>query len=127
MIISAAKASEAAQVLGVSLQGLTPENLSRAYRGKSKECHPDYHGSTELDMWARVSWAKEVLVRWLERAERLATDNVAEVEGGCRACGGSGRIKLTSTGFGQGLTKMCLMCHGSGIVQPGTGYHGRTE
>lgn len=125
MIISAAKASQAAEILGLSLQGLSPEMLSRAYRTKSKDCHPDSNHDPE--MWAKVSWAKECLLHWLESRERLATDTSTEVEGSCRACGGGGRIKLTSSGFGNGLTKMCLMCNGSGIVQPGTGYHGRSE
>lgn len=116
MIISAAKAVEAAGVLGIELAGLTPDALGKAYRNKTKECHPDRHGTTRLDLWARVSWAKECLERWLEQHPPEEQPDVAI--GDCRACGGTGRVK-----FGNGFVKAimwCIMCDGTGGQREGS-------
>lgn len=112
MIVSSAKAYEAAEVLGVELKTLTPDALRTAYRAKTKECHPDHHGTTKLQMWARVSWAKECLTHWLKHNP---TPQKSEVPiGDCRACGGTGRVKVGGGGFGAPLTMWCVMCEGTG-------------
>lgn len=113
MLVTSAKAKEAAEILGVSLDGLTPIIVRAAYRSKAKECHPDKHGTTKLEQWSRISWAKEVLTRWLEKQPEL-TPPVAL--GDCAACEGTGRIKLRSSNFNSSLSVFCAMCGGSGCV-----------
>lgn len=115
MLITAAKASEAAEVLGVELNSLTPKGLTKAYRDKAKTCHPDHHGVSELQTWARVSWAKEALERWLKATPTLAPELVAQ--GDCRCCGGTGRVNVSSTRIGKPLTMLCVMCDGSGELR----------
>lgn len=110
MIINAAKAAEAASILGVELNGLTPKSMNDAYRAKSKLCHPDTHDDPE--QWARVSWAKECLLRWLENVP--ATEEPTIGAGNCRACSGKGRIPIPGKGFGKPMTMQCVMCGGSG-------------
>lgn len=117
MIISAAKASEAAEVLGVELQGLTPTALTRAYRLKAKECHPDHHPK-ELQKWARVSWAKECLTHWIKHHPPTEEETECVTKGDCRACGGTGRVVASKRGFGAPLTMQCVYCRGTGSVEP---------
>lgn len=118
MIISAAKATEAAEVLGVSLEGLALETVNKAYRNKAKECHPDQHGSAKLKQWASVSWAKECLTGWVTKHPPEPASDVPSVDlrNGpvCGACGGSGRVTV---GF-NGLTMWCVLCRGQGVIQP---------
>lgn len=117
MIINAAKANEAAGILGVELATLNPEGLSKAYRTKARDHHPDSADDYSPEAWARISWAKEVLVRWLEQRP---VDAPAPAEatrlGDCRSCGGSGRIAVNKPkGFGaKPTTVMCVMCNGNG-------------
>lgn len=112
MIVSSAKAHEAAEVLGVTLDDLNDNTLKSAYRAKTKECHPDHHGMTKIQMWARVSWAKECLTHWLHSNPPREQGEVPV--GDCRACGGTGRVKISSSGFGAPLTMWCVMCEGTG-------------
>lgn len=113
MLITAAKASEAAEVLAVDLEGLTAKIVSDVYRTKAKDCHPDKHGTTQLQLWSRVSWAKEVLERWLK--SRPAQDVPLPVNA-CRACDGQGRVPIKSTGFGKPMTMICILCNGGGEI-----------
>lgn len=116
MIISAAKAQCAAGVLGVELEGLTPDILSKAYRQKAKVCHPDHHGTKELALWSRVSWANDCLKFWLK--QRPPEPVVGEIaENACRACSGVGRVPV-GTGFRKLLTIQCVMCRGLGTIIP---------
>jgi len=117
MIVSAAKAQEAADVLEVELNILTSKMLGKAYKKKAKECHPDHHGSEKLHMWARVSWAKDCLVIWLEKRHPLTHE--PEIKpGDCRACGGTGRANVRRSGFGTPLTMECVICRGLGTILP---------
>lgn len=118
MIINAAKAQDAANVLGVELASLTPEILASHYRKAVKKCHPDSHDDPEL--WARVSWAKECLERWLQSVPASAVAVVGAAAGSCRACAGVGRIPIAGRGFGKPMTTQCVMCNGSG-EQPNGG------
>jgi DnaJ-class molecular chaperone len=120
MIISAAKAHEAAEVLGVELTGLTPRALGQAYRSKAKDCHPDHHGSTQLGLWARVSWAKECLERWVAAHPKdPPVEAAVALRGGCRACDGTGRVTVPQAKrFGPPLTMSCVICRGLGTVIP---------
>jgi DnaJ-class molecular chaperone len=119
MIVSAAKAIEAAEVLGVELERLTPSALKRAYRTKTKDCHPDHHGNARLQEWARVSWAKECLGFWLEK-HPSAQEEAPEIQGtgDCRACNGTGRVVMAKRGWGAALTAWCVVCDGLGTVMP---------
>ena len=129
MIISAAKAAEAAKELGVELETLSPDSLSKAYRTASAKHHPDAARDLfNAEKWARVSWAKEVLVRWLERQPPLEREAV-ENKGDCRACGGTGRVPVKRTGFGKPMTLHCVMCNGSGALEDGgqRAHFGRSE
>lgn len=116
MIVSAAKAAEAAEVLGVGLTSLTPDTLNAAYRAKAKDCHPDHHGNEKLHEWSRVSWAKEVLSYWL--AKRPQPVEQAQNPDGpqCLTCGGSGRLPIVRRGFGKPLTVQCATCKGLGVL-----------
>jgi DnaJ-class molecular chaperone len=121
MIVSPAKAAEAANVLGVELDTLTEDEVKKSYRDKAKDCHPDYHGNTQLQLWARISWAKDCLSHWLASRpqQQPEVEELARGElGNCRACGGDGRVKVVSSGFGKPLTMMCVMCRGSGFIEP---------
>lgn len=116
MIISAVKAQEAAEVLEVELKGLTSSIIGDAFRKKAKECHPDHHGTVKLGDWAKVSWAKECLTFWLEQNPQPVETELAG-EGDCRACGGTGRVKV-GRGFSKSLTMVCVICRGEGSVTP---------
>jgi len=115
MMISAAKAHDAAEALGVELATLTPSVLTRAYRNKAKECHPDHHGPKHLSQWARISWSKDALTLWLKQNPPPAPSLEA---GACRACGGTGKIRIKRTGFGVPLSMMCVLCRGTGSGKP---------
>lgn len=120
MIVSAAKASEAADVLGVELTGLTPDALGKAYKLKAKECHPDHHGSDKLQQWARVSWANDCLKFWIKKHPPVVSEEQEIVlTGDCRACKGTGRVEIKRTvGFNKPMTMACIICRGSGSVEP---------
>jgi DnaJ-class molecular chaperone len=116
VIVSAAKASEAAGVLEVELSGLTSSMVRRAYRQKAKDCHPDHHGTSKLQEWSRVSWAKEVLMCWVEKHPSEQPVYEVAQRGDCRACEGTGRVKVVQRGFGKPLTMACVICKGLGTV-----------
>lgn len=119
MIISAAKAQEAAEVLEVGLTGLTSSALKRAYRAKTKDCHPDYHGNEKMELWSRVSWAKECLTHWLKQEPVHEPEPVTgESIGKCRACNGTGRVDVAKGRWGQPLKMQCVMCKGQGELLP---------
>lgn len=122
MIINAAKATEAAGILGVELSTLNPDLLSAAYRTKAREHHPDSASSYDPEAWGRVSWAKEVLIRWLEQKPATpVTERAHDAVGDCRSCAGTGRVAVTKPkGFGaKPVTMMCVMCNGSGSQPQG--------
>lgn len=117
MIISAAKSAEAATVLGVELESLTPDKLSKAYRAKAKDCHPDKHGAEKLNDWARISWANDCLRHWLKSRPPIIepSESSAIIRGdACLTCGGTGRVNVRKRGFGTPLPMQCVMCRGSG-------------
>lgn len=119
MIVSRVKAVEAAAVLGVNLDTLTEDELKKAYRGKTKECHPDLHGTRELHLWSQVSWAYEALKHWLKThpVQDIAELPVIRGDGvPCRACEGSGRIPIARSSFGKPLTMQCVLCEGTGEI-----------
>jgi DnaJ-class molecular chaperone len=109
MIISAAKVMEASNTLGVLTSELTPDKLSAAYRTKCKEHHPDT-GDYNPELWAKISWAKDVLVRYLE------SNPPAQAQPLCRACSGKGRVPVgPPRAFGTKQTTMqCVICGGNG-------------
>lgn len=116
-MISLAKATEAAEVLAVQLDGLSADAINKAFRSKAKECHPDHHGNEHIQQWSRVSWAKEVLTRWVERnPPTFASDADVVLKGDCRVCDGSGRVRY-GTGFSK-MTMQCVYCRGEGSVTP---------
>jgi len=118
MIVSRAKAVEAASVLGVELDTLTAESLKKAYRDAAKKCHPDHHGTALIQDWSRVSWANEVLGHWLKThpSQDLVEAPQIVVENACRACGGTGRVPVARSSFGRPLTMMCVLCEGTGEI-----------
>lgn len=106
MFINAAKAAEAASILGIDLDELTEGTIKAAYRTKSKEAHPDTGGTAEA--WARVSWAEAALKRWLTARPRPLGKAAGLVPGSCRACVGTGRVKRGN------LSMFCVLCDGTG-------------
>jgi DnaJ-class molecular chaperone len=117
MIISTAKANEAAGVLDLSLVDLTHEAVTKAYRNKAKDCHPDHHGNGKIEQWSKVSWAKECLNRWLAQRPAEEPQQAPVAKGDCRACRGTGRVVVNRLSrFGTPLTMACLVCKGLGAV-----------
>ncbi len=119
MLIGITKAREAAEVLGLELLGLSNKAVTKAYRDKAKLCHPDHHGTNQLTLWSRVSWAKEVLTHWVKAnpPEENTPDEALEA-GDCRACAGTGRVDVRRTGFASPLKMQCVMCRGLGTIIP---------
>lgn len=119
MIISSAKAAEAASVLGVELAGLTLEDVTRAYRSKAKECHPDKleQGAPTSIEWARLSWAKECLAHWLQNRPQQTSDSRVAPGPQCLRCKGAGRLKVPGRSFGVVLNIMCDTCRGTGTLE----------
>lgn len=113
MIITAAKVKEAEEVLGVDSKELTPKGLDRAYRIKAKTCHPDHHGTSKLETWAKVSWAKECLARWLQ-TRPVQEEATSIAINACRTCKGEGRVPVKRAGFGEPLSMICIVCKGEG-------------
>lgn len=46
---------EAAAVLGITLEIMTPEILRRRYQEAMKECHPDRHPLAEKEKWTKLT------------------------------------------------------------------------
>lgn len=114
MFVNGAKATEAAGILDIDLEGLTSKGLTDAYRQQAKLSHPDVEGSDTL-RWEKVAWAKQVLTRWLEmRVEAKAP--AGGPRGNCRACAGLGHTQRRS-GFTLGPRMRCVLCEGSGNVK----------
>jgi DnaJ-class molecular chaperone len=120
VIISPAKALQAAAILGVELAALTADELGRAYREKAKGCHPDKLGPDvpASPEWADISWAKECLGYWLHQRPAATPDDRVEQGPACQACGGTGRRKVVGRRFGAPLTIMCDTCRGHGTLEP---------
>lgn len=114
MLVNRAKAEEAAEALGLSVYmtdgGLDDVTVKLAYKEKAKVTHPDAGGSPEA--FARVDWAKHVLLAWL--AKRPSATPAMPVKGeNCPACQGLGTV-WQLTGFKRGMKRMCGQCSGTG-------------
>lgn len=106
---------EACEILGVEMEGLTQEEVDKAYREAAKECHPDT-GKYDAARWTKIRAAKIELTGYLKRRKAALAPSAGR--GNCRACGGSGMVQQRSkTGFGLGVRLMCVMCGGSGNVK----------
>jgi DnaJ-class molecular chaperone len=119
MLVPVAKATQAAEALGLTLESVSAEAVSTAYRQMSKQCHPD-SDKHDPELWARISWAKECLTHWLERLPKPEAAKAVPL-GQCRACDSTGRVAVgRPRGFsGKPLTMMCVMCNGTGNVELG--------
>lgn len=131
MIISVAKANQAAEILGVELATLDTAGLKAAWRTISKTLHPDAaREAFSQEAWAKADWAHTVLKGWLDNHPAAAPAENVLTKGDCLACGGSGRIAVGKPkGFGaKPVTVQCVMCAGSGTVTEGQrGFYGRSE
>lgn len=107
MIVSRAKAEEAAGVLLVSLATASDIAVNYAYKDMAKITHPDMPGGS-VEAFARVDWAKQVLLAWLQRD----TAPVPIRPSVCTNCKGSGRVKMVH-GI-KTYTVVCGICRGSG-------------
>lgn len=106
MFITAAKADDAGQVLGLAPDTCSEADITAAFRKLSATHHPDAGGSAEA--FARLSWAKEALVRWVAARPMVRQGSQTIAPGTCRACGGVGRIRKGS------LKMFCSLCNGTG-------------
>lgn len=124
MLISRAKAEEAWTLLRTyarlvdevwdsdemcSIARVDAGTVKRAYHAASRHAHPDMGGDSET--FARVDWAKHVLLRWI-----LQDNSARPPEHKTRKCGncnGSGYIQ-TMIGFKMGPRKQCQPCRGTG-------------
>ena len=111
MIITRAKAEEAASVFGFKLDGILAEDLIiAAYRTEAKKAHPDAGGSPEA--FARVDWAKHALLAWIEQ-EGAQIEAPTLQKQKCHKCSGLG-FTQAHVGFRKGARRVCTRCHGSG-------------
>lgn len=70
--------------------------------------HPDRGGSAEA--FARVDWAKHVLLNWLKQGSSRPPEHKTRK---CGNCNGTGYIQ-TMIGFKLGPRKQCQPCRGTG-------------
>lgn len=111
MIVTRAKAEEAAGVLLLDLNDNVQDyNVVAAYRYLARKAHPDMPGGN-VEAFARVDWAKQVLLAWLARD----TSVVQLRKEDCTNCLGTGRVKIMH-GF-KTMQVLCGMCKGSGDAQ----------
>lgn len=115
MIVSLAKAQEAAKILDLQLEELTEQKLREAYRAKSKTAHPDVGGDAE--QFARLSWSVHCLSHWLTTRPTPMPEPEVE-KGNCPSCGGTGRVAMPRRGFAAPLTMACDICRGLGTIIP---------
>lgn len=109
MIINTKMAREAADTLGVPLDGLTKDIVNAHYKRRARVTHPDAGGSVEA--FAAVDRAKHVLHRWLDRQGPPVEPTVgARVV--CHTCQGKGFLMRPSA-FRQ-MRVACPGCRGSG-------------
>jgi DnaJ-class molecular chaperone len=102
------KAELAAEVVGVSLDGLTSATLGVAYKDLIKIHHPDAGG--EHEDFIRLQHAKKELVSWLDGLSGYGSGSMSSSSGSssCGRCGGKGYVKVTR-GFSTTTIK-CLSC-----------------
>ena len=105
MLTSKAKAEEAAQALGLSLDDLTSQTLGAAYKEQAKLHHPDSETGSH-EGFQRVIQAKGVLLAWLE--QRRVSGGSAAALTDCPDCQGKGYVRVTR-GF-QTLSMRCRRC-----------------
>jgi hypothetical protein len=105
---SKAKAEHAAEVMGVSLDGLTSAILGAAYKDKVKIHHPDMGG--DPTDFVSLQRAKKELVEWLDGLSGYgsAATFSSSASSSCGRCGGKGYVKVTR-GFSTTTIK-CLSC-----------------
>lgn len=110
MIVSRARAEEAASVFGFDISSglLDEQQVNAAYRTEARKAHPDMGGSNEA--FARVDWAKHVLLAWLAKRDGPAAKAEAV---NCTRCDGRGFIQR-QRGFGKGARVQCPKCDGTG-------------
>jgi hypothetical protein len=82
--------------------------LTALYHSAARATHPDTGGTSEA--FARVDWAKHVLLKWLEKPRSIQPSHKRQP---CHACGGAGFLRKHS-GFRPGARVQCITCHGSG-------------
>lgn len=92
-----------------TLQDLTSDIVSSRYKYAARFTHPDMPGGS-VETFARVDWAKQVLLAWLSRD----TVPVKLFDSGCANCYGSGRVKMVH-GF-KTYTVVCGVCRGAGTM-----------
>lgn len=90
------------------LDGRTADQVNAAYRIAARYTHPDKGGDAET--FARVDYAKCLLIKWLERQEEPRTADFAD--GLCKQCDGLGFHKVTH-GF-KTTRRACQACRGTG-------------
>ena len=102
------KAELAAEVMGVSLDGLTSAILGAAYKELIKVHHPDIGG--EHEDFIRLQQAKKELVAWLDGLSGYGSGatSSSSASSSCERCGGKGFVRVTR-GFSTTTVK-CLKC-----------------
>ena len=111
MIITRAKAEEAAAIFGFDISSglLDEQQVIAAYRTEARAAHPDGGGSPEA--FARVDWAKHVLIEWLKKRDgAVAAPRQAKR---CASCDGKGFVQK-HLGFKRGARIQCVSCAGTG-------------
>lgn len=93
---------EAARVLGVRLDGLTDNDVRKAYSSALRVAHPDVGGGSgsEAANVSRLRTAKDTLMKLVAVADLL--------DGTCMECKGTGQVRGTL------LNRVCPYCRGSG-------------
>lgn len=111
MIVTRAKAEEAAAIFGFDISSglLDEQQIIAAYRTEARKVHPDAGGTAEA--FARVDWAKHVLVAWLQKRDGPKHEELSLKK--CPNCDGRGFIQK-HMGFKKGARVQCLRCAGTG-------------
>ena len=99
-MLNSRKAEQAAEVMGVSLEGLTSKILGEQYKSLVRIHHPDVGGDTEK--FIAIQKAKTDLVFWLDQLNDTGPEaSITQ----CVYCKGKGYVHVT-----RGFTSMNIKC-----------------
>lgn len=111
MIVTRAKAEEAKGLLEIPnpLEEIDGPLVYFSFKVAARRTHPDVGGNAEA--FARVDWAKHVLLKWLEKPANA--EQRSDLGAKCPHCEGYGYVRK-QIGFKLGARIQCVRCAGTG-------------